>query len=244
MARPQMPPEVARKIGYYVYLYVDPRNNKPFYVGKGRGPRALAHLAATGPSRKARRLRAIRRVGLKARIDILAHGLDEKTAFRVEGAVIDALGLDTNVARGRHSPQFGRLPLRDLIAHYRAKQVTIRHPVVLIRINRLYHPSMSPTALYEATRGVWRLNRDRASMAKFAFAVFEGVVREVFTIHRWVRAGSTPYKTRSLSDVEAPGRLEFVGRVASRSIQRRYVDHSVRRYFRQGLQSPVVYRNC
>ena len=247
MSKLRIPREVARKIGYYVYLYVDPRNNRPFYVGKGRGPRAVAHLGATGESKKARTIRAIRRAGLKPRIDILAHGLrDEETAFRLEAAVIDALRLErlTNVVRGSRSLEFGRLPLRDLIAHYRAKPVAIRHPVVLIRINKLYYPGMSERALYEATRGVWRLNRDHASRVKFAFAVFEGVVREVFTIRSWVPAGSTPYKTRPLSDVKVPGRSEFVGEVASNVIRRRYVDHSIRRHFRQGLQSPVVYRNC
>ncbi|MGH7821426.1 MAG: hypothetical protein ACREQ9_16810 [Candidatus Binatia bacterium] len=38
--------EVSRKLCYYVYLYVDPRTGKPFYVGKGRGPRCLSHISA------------------------------------------------------------------------------------------------------------------------------------------------------------------------------------------------------
>ena len=33
----RIPSDVARKIGHYVYLYVDPRTRRPFYVGKGRG---------------------------------------------------------------------------------------------------------------------------------------------------------------------------------------------------------------
>jgi hypothetical protein len=28
-----IPPEVAEHLGYYVYLYIGPRNDKPFYVG-------------------------------------------------------------------------------------------------------------------------------------------------------------------------------------------------------------------
>ena len=28
---------------YYVYLLIDPRTGKPFYVGKGRGRRMLKH---------------------------------------------------------------------------------------------------------------------------------------------------------------------------------------------------------
>ena len=41
-----IPPEVADRLGYYVYLYIDPRSDRPFYVGKGQGRRILAHLSA------------------------------------------------------------------------------------------------------------------------------------------------------------------------------------------------------
>jgi hypothetical protein len=29
---------------YYVYELIDPRNNMPFYIGKGKGRRAKTHL--------------------------------------------------------------------------------------------------------------------------------------------------------------------------------------------------------
>jgi hypothetical protein len=41
---PSIPSEVARSLGYYLYLHIDPRSDKPFYVGKGKGKRILAHL--------------------------------------------------------------------------------------------------------------------------------------------------------------------------------------------------------
>jgi len=214
--RVRIPPEVARKIGFYVYLYIDPRNDQPFYVGKGQGSRAVSHLSVVDPSRKALILRQLREAGLSPRIDILAHGLpDEETAFRIEAAVIDALGLEqlTNEARGWQSVQQGRMLLRELIVYYAAKPVRVRDPVILIRINRLYRHGMDVRALYEATRGVWRVNATRAQGAKYAFAVFEGVVREVFRIEQWHRAGSTPYATRR--DVQVPGRWEFTGTIAS-----------------------------
>ena len=40
-----IPREVARQLGYYVYLYIDPRSKRPFYVGKGQGERVLSHLS-------------------------------------------------------------------------------------------------------------------------------------------------------------------------------------------------------
>jgi hypothetical protein len=41
---PRIPPAVASKLGYYVYLYVNPLDKTVFYVGKGQSGRALAHL--------------------------------------------------------------------------------------------------------------------------------------------------------------------------------------------------------
>lgn len=103
-----IPPEVAQHLGYYVYMYIDPRTSMPFYVGKGKGTRVLTHLRSARESRKARTLRELANLGLEPRLDILAHGLaDEYTAFRIEAAVIDALGLDTlaNEVRGWRSVQ-------------------------------------------------------------------------------------------------------------------------------------------
>ena len=75
---------------------VDPRGGPPFYVGKGKGGRALSHLSDQAESKKRARIEELRALGLEPQIEILAHGLkDEATAFRVESAVIDLLVLDT-----------------------------------------------------------------------------------------------------------------------------------------------------
>lgn len=37
----RLPPGVTEKLGYYVYLYIDPRDGHPFYAGKGKGHRVL-----------------------------------------------------------------------------------------------------------------------------------------------------------------------------------------------------------
>lgn len=103
-------PEVAHRLSYYVYLYIDPRNEQPFYVGKGQGERGLSHLSEEAESRKCARIAELRAEGKEPRIDILAHGLrDEETAFRIEAAIIDLFGLGvlTNEVRGWRSLQLG-----------------------------------------------------------------------------------------------------------------------------------------
>lgn len=240
-------PHVAERLGYYVYLYIDPRTNEPFYVGKGQGGRALSHLGDTNESSKVARIKDIRAAGREPQIDILVHGLtSEEAAFRIEAAVIDAIGPHrlTNAIRGWESGKVGRMPLTELVALYGATPVDVVHPSVLIRINRLYRYGMSQTDLYEATRGTWKVGPKRA-FARFAFSVFHGVVRAVFEIDSWHPERTTAYQARVFDDpTPKPGRWEFIGKTADESICKQYVGRSVQHYFKRGLQSPVVYVNC
>jgi hypothetical protein len=243
---PRIRPEVATKLGYYVYAYVDPRTSEIFYVGKGFRRRALAHLDDNTECKKVERIKELRRSGIEPRIDIIAHALpDEETAFRIEAASIDLLWpgkLLSNKVRGFRSLEFGRASLSELEIIYGAREVRVSEPAILIRINRLYLPGMSAQALYEATRGVWRLGH-RRERAEYGFAVFEGVIREVYEIQTWHKAGSTTYETRSPADVSVGGRWEFVGGIAS-TMARRYCGRSVRHYLPPKSQNPVAYVNC
>ena len=91
---PRIPPAVARKLGHYVYLYVNPLDRSIFYVGKGKGARALAHLDDAEKGSVAKTIRTIRAAGAEPEIEILAHALPSaEIALQVEAAVIDALGV-------------------------------------------------------------------------------------------------------------------------------------------------------
>ena len=127
--------------------------------------------------------------------------------FASKAAVIDLFGLDalTNQVRGWRSLQLGRIPLSELVTYYAATKVEVTVPALLIRINRLYRHNMSAQELYEATRGVWKLGA-RCTKARYAFAVFEGVVREVYEIESWHPAATTPYVTRDAAQLATGGR--------------------------------------
>jgi len=239
-------PEVGAKLGYYVYVYIDPRDSEIFYIGKGCRGRALAHLDDAQECEKTRRIAELKAAGLYPQIDILAHGMeDEETALRVEAAAIDILRPGqrlTNRVRGHRAIQFGRTPLTELEAIYGAKPVSIAEPCLLIRINKLYRPGMTTEALYEATRGVWKLGK-RRNRAQFALAVYQGVVRHAYEIHMWHRGGTTPYSTRAPDDVDAPDRWEFTGVVAEK-LAVKYCGGSVEKYLPANAQNPIVYANC
>lgn len=237
-----IPRDVARKLGHYVYAYVNPLDGKIFYVGEGKGQRVVSHLRDRAETRKVATLKQIRAAGKEPRLEILAHKLKSKEhAFQVEAAVIDALGLPllTNQVRGWRSSRYGRTPLAELIALYRRRKVRIQEPSILIRITELYRPQMTPSELYDATRASWKVGPKR-ERARFAFAVFEGIVREVYEITKWFEAGST-FSSRDLDDVRVPGRWEFVGRQAPERLRRRYINRDVSGYFRKGAQNPIAY---
>lgn len=242
----ELPPGVAEHLGYYVYLYVDPRTGEPFYVGKGIGDRVLAHFGDVRDSKKTRLISELKSAGISPRLEILAHGLkDEETAFRIEAAVIDALGLDqlTNAVRGWRSLQTGRMTLDELVGFYSATPVEIEHPVLLIRINKLYRRDMSELELYEATRGIWKLGERRTSVT-YAFALFHGLVREVYEVKSWHPALTQPYETRDFSQHNVTGRWEFEGKIAPTDVRDRYRGKSVHLYLKRGNQSPTIYVNC
>lgn len=77
------------KLGYYVYILIDPRDNSVFYVGKGKGNRVNQHLLGaldenSEETDKIRRIREIQNLGLSVGLDIIRHELTEKEAFEVE----------------------------------------------------------------------------------------------------------------------------------------------------------------
>lgn len=237
------PDEVATVLKNYVYLYIDPRSNEVFYIGRGVGDRAFAHLEEKDESPKVARILELNEAGIEPRIDILRHGLTVNEAALVEAAAIDLIGTAqlTNKVRGFHSSSFGRISTDDLIAVHSAVEAGITHKVLLITINQLYHSNMSAQELYEVTRGVWILG-ERRNRVEYAFAVFRGVVREVYRIHAWHPAGTTTYETRDAGELRDDDRWEFDGEIAA-DVRDQYVGKSVRGYFGKSNQNPARYVN-
>ena len=121
--------------------------------------------------------------------------------------------------------------------------VAITNSAILIRIPRLYRAGMSEVALYDATRGIWKIG-DRRDNAKIALAVVNGLVVEAYEIHQWHRAGTTAYASgRKIDLAQASGRWEFTGKVASAGTREKYLQRSVTEYFRKGPANPIRYVN-
>lgn len=237
-------------LGYYVYVYSDPDTKKPFYVGKGIGNRVFDHLDQQSECAKVQKITEIKARGKEPLIEILVHGLDEKTALKVEAAAIDLIGIEnlTNKQRGHDSSTYGKIEASILEARYVCEKVTQEdiereHSVMLIRINELYRNDMTPLELYEATRGYWVVNPNQASKVEYVFSVYDGMIIEVYQPMQWFPKLST-YTTRQVTisnNEKSKPRYEFVGKIADTEIRALYVGKSVADIFTAGAQNPIKY---
>jgi uncharacterized protein len=246
---PRIPVSVHQHLGFYVYVYIDPRDDSVFYVGKGKGERALAHLKDSTESDKVQRITELTKLGLTPRIDILRYGLSQQEALHVEAAAIELLGIEslTNRVLGHSFDLKRRSRLEDLIQELDAKEVTISHPCVLINISQMYRHGMTAIELYDATRKSWVIGA-RRDQVQLAMAIYRGIVREVYEIAAWLPAGSTMTGLGTIANVVDPpltaphsNRFEFVGRIAEEKIRNRYLGKSVRNYFAANSQNPIRY---
>ena len=216
----------------YIYVYCEvTEDNKrlPIYIGKGKSDRCFQHLNTLNDLNSEKDFRIYNALSKdRLGIDILAYGLDDQTALIVESACIDLMGIDnlTNSVRG-HGSNVKRIQLGELSNLLMDKKIAVNpdHRGVAILINRDYRPSFGDLELFEYTRGIWSLKMKTISKdAKYAYATFQGVVKEVYEIHSWVPAGTQEYFTRGLDpDRLKRARWEFVGRKAPNEIREKYV---------------------
>jgi hypothetical protein len=247
MPKDHFPPEVAEQLQSYVYLLRDPRDRKLFYVGKGTGDRVFAHArdAAAIPEesvkqQKIQLIHEIHHAGHAVITEFLRFGLDAMTAYEVEAAAIDLVGVENllNEVDGHASNERGFMRT-DAAFDLAADPVEITVAALLIRPSRQWSRDLSMNELYEATRKWWVLGPKRAR-AKYALAVANGIVRGAWRIDEWVPRG--PGDDGAEADTVTRTRWGFIGSEAPELNS--YLGKSVRHIWKKGAQSPVRYQNC
>jgi len=128
---------------FYVYQLIDPRNNFPFYIGKGSGNRAQSHLREIPDTRnvyKENKINSIRKNGLEPVIEyIFTNIVDEKTAYDLETKLIlkygrkgyEHYGILTNICIDGRPPNHKGKSYQDIYGEGWEEQVEKRRQLQL-----------------------------------------------------------------------------------------------------------------
>jgi len=260
-------PGVSAKLKSYVYLLVDPRTGRAFYVGHGRNDRCFRHVlaaaagsgggpgsdrgsgedtgpgsgAAAGSSSKYPLLEKIREVeagGRSVRIDILRYGMSPDEALVVEAAVHEALGLSGPPAGGAQRQS------AEVISAHLAKRAKFKraHQVVLLRVG-----AKGSDPSYESARHGWRIGKrwidpESPRSPKWAVIVVGDVVAAIHRIDGWEPAPLRGRSRHTVAETTARStyRYSFIG-TPDPELERRYVGKSAASYLGTGTPSPVTY---
>jgi hypothetical protein len=105
----------------------------------------------------------------------------------------------------------------------------IKEPSIIFRVNKTYKSNMTTEEIYEITRNSWVLSK-RKFDAQYAFTVYKGNIKEVFKINFWNKVEDN--------------RWEFEGKVADKKIRNKYLDLSIKNFFKKGEANSIKYVNC
>ena len=193
------PVGIAEELQSYVYLYVDPLDDKIFYIGKGINNRVFDHLnEAEDESRDSAKVRKIRDVwksGNDVMLRLHRFGMTDEAASHVEASLIQLYPDSENDVEGKSTLTLGDRLVEDVISQKSRKPAQIDFPAVLINIRKEWlriRPTLSKLVdqnqLYQSTRTAWEGQPKRHRSVTYAILVAFGIVRQVYTIKSWRRA--------------------------------------------------------
>ena len=242
MSTEQFPGEVVRRLDYYVYRLIDPRNGQTFYVGKGQGDRVFHHARGVeydpedyGPGSTQERIAQIQFAGLSVGHIIHRHGMTERTALEVEGALMDCYQGLTNKQGGYQNHLRGCRHADEIIADHNAVDFEVDEPLLAFTINQWWQK----LGFYDATRGVWHLDIERAEKRRLVLSVVNNIVKGVYQPTKWL-----PGTPEHFPDYSGPtkNRWGFIGDDATPEDKEKYLGKKIPEEYRKpGVQSSRRY---
>lgn len=233
------------QLQYYVYVLIDSRNEKPFYIGKGFGNRVFNHLQCAledqTDTAKYNIIRSIIAENIEVIHLIVRHGLTEKQAFEIESTIIDLLDYlnfeITNKVLGHKTYESGIMTTDEIIRLYNAQPLTVVDDnVIFININKLYKRGGDADKIYQATKASWVISKDRINKLKFVLSEYRGLIVEVFEVDNWYEVPTIDKNGKEKI------RWGFNGKVASAEIRNKYINKSVAHAKKQGAANPIYYK--
>ena len=229
--------KVFSQLGSYVYALCeikDDSSKEVFYIGKGSGQRVLNTLIPKGNKEKFNKISYLQKRN-RLVIDILSYNLSPEEALKIESACIDLIGLNriTNIVKGHHAQ---RISLNELVSKVinEEKEIDKKHSGLAFVIN-YFKQEFSPIELYEYTRGFW-YNPPTDQNIKYAYATNNRIIKEVYEISHWVKAGTQPNFVRKIEGKSLSKKKEFIGKIADEDIRRLYVGEIIKcKFLQQGF---------
>ncbi len=215
---------MSSKKDYYVYVYSHPDTRHPFYVGKGRGSRAKAHLDFEVPEREKQEIiDGLHKQGREPIIEIMQWGLSEEAAFAAEAALIQLIGLDqlTNVQSGRGTYKLHA----DFIEYIRDKTPLRKssrrgEEMLVLSANGYYRDGMSRFELYDAARGNLPVSKDRVEACRRVLVLLKGYVIDIYENPACVDAGT---EARSFKTTDEPSGYDIVASFTNDILRNHFV---------------------
>ena len=124
---------------YYVYGLIDPRNDLPFYIGKGKGNRALSHLQNKSDINQIakNKINKIRSIGLEPYIKYYHNNiLCEQEAYDLEENLIENYkiisegGILTNICKNNRPPNLENITYEE---RYKERSCIIKKKIIQTR---------------------------------------------------------------------------------------------------------------
>lgn len=195
--------ETCKKLNFYVYALVDPKDGHVFYIGKGKDNRVFAHVEEAlnstkvlkGPkdTQKVARIREIVKSGNKVKHYILRSGLTNELAEELEATLIDLLELEnlgfkriiTNINRGVDHDERGAKSVEEVEEYFApAIKFDPNDNILCLNIAKSYG---NTETVYDAAKEAWGLNEARRNKVTHILAISNGIVRGVFKPTSWFK---------------------------------------------------------
>ena len=236
---------------YYVYLLIDPKNNEPFYVGKGKNNRVFDHINnELEDDNDSLKYSEIRRIGPKnVKHIIVRHGLTEKESFAVEASLIDVFKfipsfkrfVRGNIQGGLNSIEKGLMTANEVIRLYNAEPLEkIDEDCLIININKSYKRGSGVDAIYNATKEIWRIQKSRRDKAKFVLSEYKGLIVEVFEVDNWYPK-ERGYNLGTKKYGQTYTGYGFNGAIASESIRNKYINKTISPFKKRGFGGVLIF---
>ena len=80
-----------------------------------------------------------------------------------------------------------------------------------VNLNDEEFDKLNQDELYDGYRGIWRISKNKVDNLKYAFAIHNNIIKNVYLIDSWHNGNTTQYRTRKINpnDPKIKERLEF-----------------------------------